>query len=46
MLRNDVNLNVSISMIRRYLKFRLGLSYKVVKTVTCNHNYLVNKLKR
>ena len=33
-------------MIRRYLKFKLGLNYKVVKTISCNHNFIVNKLKR
>ena len=33
-------------MIRRYLKFKLGLNYKIVRTISCNHNFIVNKLKR
>ena len=46
MLKEKVKLNVNKQMIRKYLKCRLGLSYKIIKPITVNHNYSVNKLKR
>ena len=33
-------------MIRRYLKFRLGMKYKQIKPINFNHNSSINKLKR
>ena len=33
-------------MMRRYLKFKLGMSYKIIKPITMNHNLMINKLKR
>ncbi len=33
-------------MIRRFLKFKLGLSYKIIRPISYNHNSIMNKLKR
>lgn len=45
-LKAEVQLNVSKVMIQRYLKQQLGLTYKIIRPITANHNLPKNKLKR
>jgi DDE superfamily endonuclease len=46
MLKERAQLHLTKSMIWRYLKLKLGMSYKIVKPISANHNLMVNKLKR
>jgi hypothetical protein len=46
MLKRDIQLNVNKEMIRRYMKERMGMKFKVIKPINYNHNSLMNKLKR
>ena len=46
MLRADMRLSLTLSMIRKYLKSRLSMKYKIIRPITINHNFPMNKLKR
>ena len=45
-IREEVQLTLSKSMINRYLKCELGLSYNKIKPITAAHNKLQAKLQR
>jgi hypothetical protein len=44
-LKEDVQLSVTKPMIRRYLRQELAMTYKVIKPITCNHNFADAKLQ-
>ena len=44
LLMQEMRLNLNKKMIRLYLKERLGLTYKILKPVTSNHNLVSSKL--
>ena len=45
-LKLKTGLRISMSTLRKYLKEELGLTYKVIKPITFNHNKHINKMKR
>jgi transposase len=43
-IKKDVQLNLTKDMLCRYLKHKLGLSYKKIKPIPATHNKLQAKL--
>jgi len=46
MLKETCRLTVSRLMISHYLKEKLGLTYKIIKSIQCQQNAIQNRLKR
>ena len=46
MLYSEIELRLSLSHLRQFLKETLSMIFRKVNHLTCNHNYPVNKLKR